>query len=51
MHDNDPVIRAMLITGAMALAVLISCALYDTWRNRKRYAARKLKRKAKGGLN
>jgi hypothetical protein len=35
----------------MTVAVLIACAAYDAWRNRRRYAAREQRRKAKGGLD
>jgi len=35
----------------MAGAVVALMAAYDTWRNRKRYAARERKRTAEGGLD
>lgn len=39
------------IAAGMVVAVLIACAAYDAWRNRRRYAAREQQRKKKGGLH
>jgi len=39
------------IAAGMVAAVLIACAAYDAWKNRKRYAARERKRTAEGGLD
>ena len=38
------------IAFSLAGLVVAAMGIYDTWRNRKRYAAREQRRKAKGGL-
>jgi hypothetical protein len=37
--------------AGLALAVVVACAAYDAWKNRRKYAAREQQRKKKGGLH
>lgn len=39
------------IAAGLAILVLVACATYDTWCNRKKYAAKERERKAQGGLH
>jgi uncharacterized iron-regulated membrane protein len=44
------VMTKIALAGLLAAAIVAICAGYDSWRNRKKYAARERKRETKGGL-
>ena len=44
------IITKVALAAALAALVVAAIAAYDSWSNRKKYAARERRRTAKGGL-